>query len=60
MLVMRWIVGSVLEPLLATCLEFLIANGLRNSIDVGANNAGSSIVKASYALLIKYESMVSV
>lgn len=60
MLVTRWIVGSVLEPLLATCLEFLIANGLSNSIDVGANNAGSSIVKASYALLIKCESMVSV
>ena len=48
-----------LEPLLATRLEFLIANGLSNSVDVGAKNAGSSIVKALYALLIKYESMVS-
>ena len=49
-----------LEPLLAARLDFLIANGLSSSIDVGAKNAGSSIVKASYRLLIKYESMVSV
>lgn len=60
MLVTRWTVGSVLELLLVTRLEFLIANGLRKSIDVGAKSAGSSIAKATYALSIKDESMVSI
>ena len=52
--------AQCLEPVLATRFEFLIANGLSNSIDVGAKSTGSSIAKASCVLLIKYELVVSV